>query len=52
MVLSLILLTGLFIKFIRGWIVLFLFIVVYLFFVVIVILMVELEIMKKNYING
>lgn len=51
MVLSLILLTGLFIKFIRGWMVLFLFIVVYLFFVVMVILLVELEIMKKkNYI--
>lgn len=48
MVLSLILLMGLFIKFIRGWMVLFLFIVVYLFFVVMVILLVELEIMKKK----
>lgn len=52
MALSLTSLTGSSTKSTRGWIALPSFIAVYLPFVVIVILMVELEIMKKNHING
>lgn len=52
MALSLTSLTGSSTKSTRGWMALPSFIAVYLPFVVIVILMVELEIMKKNHING